>query len=146
MHSPKTQLFSFQAIPNSLGLKFGHSIGFENIYKRNHDLAKLCIAKARQLPVIEVVTPDDDTMFASLVSLRFKKDPAPMSALCHNRRIWITGGNPLRMSVHIHTRPEDLDAFFDGFLRAAETCRTSLIGGNMSAAPCWMLTAFQSPR
>lgn len=104
-----------RAIPEGMlaGLKFGHAIGFDNIYKRNHDMAKLCIEKARKLPVIEVVTPDDDTMFASLVSLRFKKDPAPMSALCHKRRIWITGGNPLRMSVHIHTRPEDLDAFFD---------------------------------
>jgi selenocysteine lyase/cysteine desulfurase len=104
-----------RAIPEGMvaGLRFGHSIGFENIYRRNHDLAKRMIAKARQMPVIEVVTPDDDAMFGSLVSLRFKKDPAPMAALCRKRRIWITGGNPLRMSVHIHTRPEDLDAFFD---------------------------------
>lgn len=35
---------------------------------------------------------------------------------------------------------EDLDAFFDGFVRAATTCGAALIGGNMSAAPCWMLS------
>jgi thiamine-monophosphate kinase len=35
---------------------------------------------------------------------------------------------------------EELDSFFDGFLRAAETCRVALIGGNMSAAPCFMIS------
>jgi len=54
------------------------------------------------------------------------------------------GGEPtfalLSLSVPQDTEVEDLDAFFDGFLRVAETCRASLIGGNMSAAPCWMIT------
>ncbi len=35
---------------------------------------------------------------------------------------------------------EDLDNFFDGFLQAAETYRVALIGGNMSAAPCFMIS------
>ncbi len=53
------------------------------------------------------------------------------------------GGEPtfalLSLSVPPDTEVEDLDAFFDGFLRAAETSNASLIGGNMSAAPCWMI-------
>jgi len=53
------------------------------------------------------------------------------------------GGEPtfalLSLSVPQDTEVEDLDAFFDGFLRAAEESDTSLIGGNMSAAPCWMI-------
>lgn len=104
-----------RAIPEGMlaALKFGHSLGHENIYKRIHDLAKLGIEKARKVDVLEVVTPDDDSLFGSLISVRFKKDPAKAAALCRKRRIWITGGNPLRLSAHIHTRPEDFDAFFD---------------------------------
>lgn len=53
------------------------------------------------------------------------------------------GGEPtfalLSLSVPQDTEVADLDAFFDGFLRATESSHTSLIGGNMSAAPCWMI-------
>jgi len=53
------------------------------------------------------------------------------------------GGEPtfalLGLSVPQDTEVEELDAFFDGFLRAARASHTSLIGGNMSAAPCWMI-------
>jgi thiamine-monophosphate kinase len=35
---------------------------------------------------------------------------------------------------------KDLDQFFDGFLHAASTCGASLVGGNMSAAPCFMIS------
>jgi thiamine-monophosphate kinase len=53
------------------------------------------------------------------------------------------GGEPtfalLCLSVPNDTDVEDLDAFFDGFLHAAEMHNVSLIGGNMSAAPCWMI-------
>jgi selenocysteine lyase/cysteine desulfurase len=104
-----------RAIPEGMvaALKFGKSLGYENIYKRIHDLAKMCIEKARKVPYVEVVTPDDDSLFGSLVSVRFTRDPKKLGALCGKKRIWITGGNPLRLSAHIHTRPEDFDAFFD---------------------------------
>lgn len=35
---------------------------------------------------------------------------------------------------------EDLDAFFDGFVQAANAHGVALIGGNMSAAPCFMIS------
>jgi thiamine-monophosphate kinase len=54
------------------------------------------------------------------------------------------GGEPtfalLNLSVPQETEVEDLDAFFEGFLHAAGDCGATLIGGNMSAAPCLMIS------
>jgi thiamine-monophosphate kinase len=54
------------------------------------------------------------------------------------------GGEPtfalLSLGVPQECEVEDLEAFFDGFVRAAGTCGAALIGGNMSAAPCLMLS------
>ena len=54
------------------------------------------------------------------------------------------GGEPtfalLSLGVPQECEVEDLDAFFDGFVRAAGACGVALIGGNMSAAPCLMLS------
>jgi thiamine-monophosphate kinase len=54
------------------------------------------------------------------------------------------GGTPtfalLSLGVPQETEVEDLDAFFNGFLRAAGDCGATLIGGNMSAAPCLMIS------
>jgi len=54
------------------------------------------------------------------------------------------GGEPtcalLSLGVPPDTEVEDLDAFFDGFLHAASDCGAALIGGNMSAAPCLMIS------
>src|SRR5215813_3774222 len=54
------------------------------------------------------------------------------------------GGEPtfalLSLGVPQECEVEDLEAFFDGFVRAAGTCGAALIGGNMSAAPCLMFS------
>ncbi len=54
------------------------------------------------------------------------------------------GGEPtfalLSLGVPQDHAVEDLDAFFDGFLDAAQQMRTTLIGGNMSAAPVFMIS------
>jgi thiamine-monophosphate kinase len=74
------------------------------------------------------------TTFALLGEKSFAVNASDISAM---------GGDPtfalLSLSVPQDTEVEDLDEFFDGFLRAAEASHTSLIGGNMSAAPCWMI-------
>lgn len=74
------------------------------------------------------------TTFALLGEKSFAVNASDISAM---------GGDPtfalLSLSVPQDTEVEDLDAFFDGFLRAAGASHTSLIGGNMSAAPCWMI-------
>src|SRR5215813_11377172 len=53
------------------------------------------------------------------------------------------GGEPtfalLSLGVPQEAEVEDLDAFFDGFVRAAGAYGATLIGGNMSAAPCLMI-------
>jgi thiamine-monophosphate kinase len=54
------------------------------------------------------------------------------------------GGEPtfalLSLGVPQECEVENLNAFFDGFIHAAGTCGATLIGGNMSAAPCLMLS------
>jgi len=74
------------------------------------------------------------TTFSLLGEKAFAVNASDISAM---------GGEPtfvlLSVSVPQDTEVEDLDAFFAGFLRAADSNRTSLIGGNMSAAPCWMI-------
>ena len=96
------------------GLRFARDIGHEKIYTRIHQLARTAFDKARQLPYAEMLTPDDDRMFGSLVSIRFKKDPAKLWEACRQKRIWISpGADRLRLSTHIHTRPSDLDEFFE---------------------------------
>ncbi|MCS6925727.1 MAG: thiamine-phosphate kinase [Candidatus Binatia bacterium] len=54
------------------------------------------------------------------------------------------GGEPvcalLSLGVPGACAVEELEAFFDGFLRAATPWRTVLVGGNLSAAPCIMIS------
>lgn len=94
------------------GLRFANQIGPDRIYARIHQLARQMYAKARVYPYIDMVTPDDDRMFGSLVSIRIKKNPAKLWELCAQKRIWTTGGDRPRLSAHIHTRPSDIDLFF----------------------------------
>ena len=52
-------------------------------------------------------------MYGGLVTFKFRdKDPKPFRDLCRKRRIWLYGGDMLRVSTHIHTRRRDLDALF----------------------------------
>lgn len=95
------------------GLQFLKSIGAENIFRRIHDLARDVRRRAAEIPYLELLTPDDDRMYGALVTFRFRgKDPAPFREACRKRRIWIYGGEMLRVSTHIHTRRKDLDALF----------------------------------
>ena len=54
------------------------------------------------------------------------------------------GGEPtfalLSLGVPQDGEVEELEHFFDGFLHGATACRTALVGGNMSAAPCFMIS------
>lgn len=95
------------------GVAFARSIGPERIYARIHQLARMAFDRAKRMPGVELLTPDDDRMFGSLVCLQM--DPAhfrKFSALCRERRIWIMQSARFRVSTHIHTRPEDVDLLF----------------------------------
>jgi selenocysteine lyase/cysteine desulfurase len=101
------------------GLRFLKELGPERVYSRIHELARRVVEHARQIPGVELLTPDDDRMFAAMVSIRLSRsDPATLWKLARERRIWLIEGNPLRLSTHIHTRPADLDLFFETLSRA----------------------------
>jgi thiamine-monophosphate kinase len=75
------------------------------------------------------------TSFSTLGEKAFAVNASDIAAM---------GGEPafalLSLGVPQECEVEDLDAFFDGFVRAAEACGAALIGGNLSAAPCLMLS------
>ena len=61
-------------------------------------------------------------MYGSLVTFRINLPENKLDrlwALCDERRIWTTSNPQLRMSTHIHTRPSDLDLFFETLAEAA---------------------------
>jgi selenocysteine lyase/cysteine desulfurase len=96
------------------GLRFLQDLGPERVYARIHQLARTCYEKARSVAGMEMLTPDDDRMFAALVTFRLTPEAAKKAnEYCREKRIWIYPSERTRVSTHIHTRPEDLDLFFD---------------------------------
>jgi len=95
------------------GLRFHKAIGSDRIYGRIHHLAKMVYERASNNSHTELLTPSDDRLYGSLATFRFKsKNTAAFQALCKKRRMWIIGGDKLRVSSHIHTRPSDIDLLF----------------------------------
>jgi isopenicillin-N epimerase len=95
------------------GLKFLQTIGPDQVYGRIHELARYVRKCASEIRYLELLTPDDDRAYGGLVTFRFRdKDLAPFRKACRERRIWIYGGDLLRVSTHIHTRRKDIDALF----------------------------------
>ncbi|NOT55373.1 MAG: thiamine-phosphate kinase [Deltaproteobacteria bacterium] len=102
-----------------------------------------CAAVA--LPGTTVLTTD-----AMIEGVHFRREWTTLTMLgakafaINASDILAMGGDPtfalLSLGVPQETEVEDLDAFFEGFLRAASDCGAALIGGNMSAAPCLMIS------
>ena len=104
------------------GLRFAQALGPEAIYARIHELAVDVYRRARELPYVELLSPEDDSMYGSLVTFRIDLPDARLQrlwALCDERLIWTTSNPQLRVSTHIHTRREDLDLFFETLAEAA---------------------------
>ncbi|MDX2152712.1 MAG: aminotransferase class V-fold PLP-dependent enzyme [Bryobacteraceae bacterium] len=97
------------------GLRFMKQIGPERIYARIHQQAKETRRKMAALGFLELLTPDDGRLYASLVTIRFPKnaDLGPLWEEVKRRRIWVSAGQQVRLSSHIHTRPEDVDSFVE---------------------------------
>ncbi len=94
------------------GIRFSEDIGRPAIYARIHQLARNAFDRLKRYPYIELLTPDDDRMFAGLVTMKFRKDPALFFDLCEKKKVWLYRSPRFRLSTHIHTRPSDLDLFF----------------------------------
>jgi hypothetical protein len=60
-----------------------------------------------------------------------------LAELCRKKRIWITGVERIRLSTHIHTRPQDIDLFFE---TVAEARRALGVGLSLLAiaTPAWV--------
>lgn len=104
------------------GLDFALAIGPERIYERIHWLAMDTYRRAREVPYLKMLSAEDDSMYGSLVTFEIDLPERKLDrlwALCDERLIWTTRNPRLRMSSHIHTRPEDLDLFFDTLSEAA---------------------------
>jgi selenocysteine lyase/cysteine desulfurase len=104
------------------GLHFAQAVGPQRIYKRIHDLAQEAYSRARALPYTEMLSPEDDSMYGSLVTFKLRlpeQKLARLWQLCDERLIWTTGNRQLRLSTHIHTRRADLDLFFETLAEAA---------------------------
>jgi selenocysteine lyase/cysteine desulfurase len=95
------------------GLRFLNSLGPENVYSRIHSLARRTYSLAAQRPYLELVSSADPSLYGSLVTVGFRgARPDELWRKARERKIWLYGGTRLRLSHHIHTRPEDIDAFF----------------------------------
>ena len=104
------------------GLHFAAEIGHRRIHERIHALAVDTYRRAVELPYVEMLSPADDGMYGSLVTIRIDLPDAKLARLwrlCEERLIWTTGNPRLRISTHIHTRPADLDLFFETLAQAA---------------------------
>ncbi len=95
------------------GVEFARAIGPELIYARIHKLARMAFERARGKGDLQLLTPDDDRMFGSLVSFQMRPGHfRKFSSLCRERKIWIMQSERFRVSAHIHTRPEDIELLF----------------------------------
>ena len=101
------------------GVRFARAVGVERIYGRVHELSRMVRKKAAELEYVKVLTPEDDRMYGGLVGLEFEKEHfGRLFGLCQKRRIWILRGPRLRLSTHIHTRPQDVDLFFEAVVES----------------------------
>lgn len=101
------------------GIRFAQEIGPQRIYQRIHQLARRALVQAREIPGLEMLTPDDDRLFGALVAFRM---PKPMFQRFQQKaaeeKMWIYGSDTMRIATHIHTRSADVDRFFT-LLRAS---------------------------
>jgi selenocysteine lyase/cysteine desulfurase len=89
-------------------------IGRERIEKRIHQLARMTYERARQIPYLRVLTAADERLYGGMVAFEVDRpDYAPLWKKLAERKIWTLRGPKIRISTHIHTRPEDIERFFD---------------------------------
>ncbi len=100
---------------------------------------------ALSLPGMTVITTD-----AMIENVHFRREWTAFSTLgakafaTNASDIAAMGAGPtfalLSIGAPLDCEVEDLDAFFDGFVQTASAYDAALIGGNMSAAPCFMIS------
>ena len=95
------------------GLRFLKELGPENVYARIHSLAKRNYEMARKRTYLDVLSGEDERLYGSLIYVGFQgRDQKKLAAKIKEKRMWVLAGDRVRISTHIHTRPQDLDAYF----------------------------------
>ena len=96
------------------GIRFAQAIGAGRVYGRIHDLAQRARGLAAGIPELELLTPEDDRMYGGLVAFRM---PKPLFDGFMKRaaaeKMWVYGSQLMRIATHVHTRPQDVERFFE---------------------------------
>jgi selenocysteine lyase/cysteine desulfurase len=95
------------------GLRFLQAVGAQAVYARIHSLGQRIFDQAMRRPYLRQIAPSDPRLRAGLVTIGIP--PEHFGEVLHKakqRHIWTLLSSDLRISGHIHTRPEDIDAFF----------------------------------
>ena len=96
------------------GVRFLKELGEQTVYQRMHELARIALSEAQKRDYLEIITPDDSRFFQAIVTVRFKSDK--LDALWEAMKasnIYVLHGQQLRLSMHVHTRPADIQKFFE---------------------------------
>jgi isopenicillin-N epimerase len=96
------------------GLKFLKDLGPERVYERIHHLAKYTYKRAVDSGHVDMLSGEDERLYGALVTVKFKSDKLEkFHEALSKRRVWANRGERVRLSTHIHTRPQDIDLYFD---------------------------------
>jgi len=96
------------------GKRFLEALGPESVYRRIHELAKRVYAMAEQRPYLRLLSSADDRLYGALVTVAFPENFRfdEFWRKARERRIWLYGGQRLRISTPIHLRMSDIEATF----------------------------------
>lgn len=96
------------------GKRFLEALGPEHVYARIHGLARRVYQQARQRPYLKLLSSADDRLYGALVTFTFPENFRfdELWRKAKERRIWLYGGQRLRISTPIHLRSSDIDQAF----------------------------------
>jgi len=95
------------------GLRFLKEVGPDAIFGRIRQLGQRVFDGGMARPYLRQIASSDPGLRAGLVPLGIPPDRfGEVLKRAKQRHIWTLLSSDLRISTHIHTRPEDIDAFF----------------------------------
>jgi selenocysteine lyase/cysteine desulfurase len=115
VHTGTTNIANVMTVPAAIA--FHNQIGAANKAARLTYLRNYWVARARELPRIEIMTPDDNAAHGAMTSFRVRgADNAKIPALLKDRyRVWTVypGGGPrgdcIRVTPTLYNSTDDLD-------------------------------------
>lgn len=95
-------------------LRFIDELGAQRIYERIHHLAQYAYSRAKQFSYLKLLTSHNPDLYGGMVAFEVDRpDYTPLWTKLAQRKVWTLRGPKIRISSHIHTRPSDIDLFFD---------------------------------